>query len=247
MVQGSAELGQRLSINMLRLSAPWHRVQGLTLWKSLPAGSPGWAVSPGGQDEARPRRGAHSPFPPPLATACPHHPSHPRAPFSPPHGFWLFSQKEAGAETCSFYSALLRIQPKIVHCWRPMRRTFKAYDEGGTGLLSVADFRKVSMALAGLLPPNRTWSPNASGQKNVTRPGGRPRHGQAVQTSLPGLPQVTGGHVHLSSAADPRLSPPQRLLESRWAFPGHQHLSAAFHCRCSSEPCLHPTRGRRAA
>ncbi|XP_069347370.1 EF-hand calcium-binding domain-containing protein 6 [Eulemur rufifrons] len=51
--------------------------------------------------------------------------------------------KEAGAETSSFYSALLRIQPKIVHCWRPMRRTFKSYDEAGTGLLSVADFRKV--------------------------------------------------------------------------------------------------------
>ncbi|KAK2505866.1 hypothetical protein MC885_003766 [Smutsia gigantea] len=51
--------------------------------------------------------------------------------------------KEAGAETSSFYSALLHIQPRIVHCWRPMRRTFKAYDEDGTGLLSVADFRKV--------------------------------------------------------------------------------------------------------
>ncbi|XP_063560795.1 EF-hand calcium-binding domain-containing protein 6 isoform X4 [Gorilla gorilla gorilla] len=51
--------------------------------------------------------------------------------------------KEAGAETPSFYSALLRIQPKIVHCWRPMRRTFKSYDETGTGLLSVADFRTV--------------------------------------------------------------------------------------------------------
>uniref|UniRef100_A0A2K6FCY8 EF-hand domain-containing protein n=2 Tax=Propithecus coquereli TaxID=379532 RepID=A0A2K6FCY8_PROCO len=51
--------------------------------------------------------------------------------------------KEVGAETSSFYSALLRIQPKIVHCWRPMRRTFKSYDEAGTGLLSVADFRKV--------------------------------------------------------------------------------------------------------
>ncbi|XP_047405214.1 EF-hand calcium-binding domain-containing protein 6 isoform X2 [Sciurus carolinensis] len=51
--------------------------------------------------------------------------------------------KEAGAETSSFYLALLRIQPKILHCWRPMRRTFKSYDEGGTGLLSVADFRKV--------------------------------------------------------------------------------------------------------
>ncbi|XP_005379502.1 PREDICTED: EF-hand calcium-binding domain-containing protein 6 isoform X2 [Chinchilla lanigera] len=51
--------------------------------------------------------------------------------------------KEAGAETASFYSALLRIQPKILHCWRPMRRMFKAYDEGGTGLLSTDDFRKV--------------------------------------------------------------------------------------------------------
>ncbi|XP_062932170.1 EF-hand calcium-binding domain-containing protein 6 [Cynocephalus volans] len=51
--------------------------------------------------------------------------------------------KEAGAETSSFYSALLRIQPKIMHCWRPMRRTFKTYDQAGTGLLSVADFRKV--------------------------------------------------------------------------------------------------------
>ncbi|KAI5137826.1 Ef-Hand Calcium-Binding Domain-Containing Protein 6 [Manis pentadactyla] len=51
--------------------------------------------------------------------------------------------KEAGAETSSLYSALLRIQPKILHCWRPMRRTFKTYDAGGTGLLSVADFRKV--------------------------------------------------------------------------------------------------------
>lgn len=187
---------------------------------------------------------------PPWAAACPHHPSHPRAPFSPPRGFWLFSQKEAGAETCSFYSALLRIQPKIVHCWRPMRRTFKAYDEGGTGFLSVADFRKVSVALAGLLPPNRTWLPNASGQKNLTKgapsPGGRPRRGQAVQISLPGFPQVTGGCVHLSSAANPRLSPPQRLLESRQAFPGHQHLSAAVCCRCSSEHGLHPTRGRRA-
>ncbi|XP_045691090.1 EF-hand calcium-binding domain-containing protein 6 [Phyllostomus hastatus] len=51
--------------------------------------------------------------------------------------------KEAGAETSSFYLALLRIQPKILHCWRPMRRTFKAYDAGSTGLVGVADFRKV--------------------------------------------------------------------------------------------------------
>lgn len=51
--------------------------------------------------------------------------------------------KEAGAETSSFYAALLRIQPKILHCWRPMRRMFKAYDEGGTGFLSTDNFRKV--------------------------------------------------------------------------------------------------------
>ncbi|XP_071077203.1 EF-hand calcium-binding domain-containing protein 6 isoform X3 [Desmodus rotundus] len=51
--------------------------------------------------------------------------------------------KEAGAETSSFYAALLRIQPKILHCWRPMRRTFKAYDAGSTGFVGVADFRKV--------------------------------------------------------------------------------------------------------
>nr|XP_013008613.1 EF-hand calcium-binding domain-containing protein 6 [Cavia porcellus] len=51
--------------------------------------------------------------------------------------------KEAGAESCSFYAALLRIQPKILHCWRPMRRMFKAYDQGGTGILSADDFRKV--------------------------------------------------------------------------------------------------------
>ncbi|XP_037369304.1 EF-hand calcium-binding domain-containing protein 6 isoform X2 [Talpa occidentalis] len=51
--------------------------------------------------------------------------------------------KETGAETSSFYSALLRIQPRILHCWRPMRRSFKSYDQDGTGLLSVADFRRV--------------------------------------------------------------------------------------------------------
>ncbi|XP_037701873.1 EF-hand calcium-binding domain-containing protein 6 isoform X2 [Choloepus didactylus] len=55
----------------------------------------------------------------------------------------MHKMKEAGAETSSFYSALLRIQPQILHCWRPMRRTFKTYDEGGTGFLNVADFRKV--------------------------------------------------------------------------------------------------------
>ncbi|XP_054999992.1 EF-hand calcium-binding domain-containing protein 6 [Sorex araneus] len=51
--------------------------------------------------------------------------------------------KEAGAENSSLYCALLRIQPKVLHCWRPMRRTFKSYDQNGSGFLSVGDFRKV--------------------------------------------------------------------------------------------------------
>ncbi|NXI61548.1 EFCB6 protein, partial [Anseranas semipalmata] len=48
-----------------------------------------------------------------------------------------------GPQTTSFYSAMLRIQPQILHCWRPMKRTFKSYDESHTGLLNVADFRQV--------------------------------------------------------------------------------------------------------
>ncbi|KAM5289165.1 EF-hand calcium-binding domain-containing protein 6 [Ctenodactylus gundi] len=51
--------------------------------------------------------------------------------------------KEAGPASSSFYAALLRMQPRILHCWRPMRRAFKACDAGGTGLLSAGDFRKV--------------------------------------------------------------------------------------------------------
>ncbi|XP_023391663.1 EF-hand calcium-binding domain-containing protein 6 [Pteropus vampyrus] len=67
--------------------------------------------------------------------------------------------KEAGPETSSFYSALLRIQPQIVHCWRPMRRAFKASDEGGTGLVGVADFRKVSQLLVSVTCVNREQVP----------------------------------------------------------------------------------------
>uniref|UniRef100_A0A5F8G5B1 EF-hand domain-containing protein n=1 Tax=Monodelphis domestica TaxID=13616 RepID=A0A5F8G5B1_MONDO len=55
----------------------------------------------------------------------------------------VYMMKGAGTQSPSFYAALLRIQPKILHCWRPMRRTFKSYDESGTGLLSIDDFRKV--------------------------------------------------------------------------------------------------------
>ncbi|NXC42542.1 EFCB6 protein, partial [Penelope pileata] len=48
-----------------------------------------------------------------------------------------------GPQSMSFYSAMLRIQPQILHCWRPMKRTFKSYDESHTGLLNVADFRQI--------------------------------------------------------------------------------------------------------
>ncbi|NXP13230.1 EFCB6 protein, partial [Thinocorus orbignyianus] len=48
-----------------------------------------------------------------------------------------------GPQTTSFYSTMLRIQPQILHCWRPMKRTFKSYDESRTGLLHTADFRQV--------------------------------------------------------------------------------------------------------
>ncbi|KAF1603724.1 hypothetical protein FQV09_0015679, partial [Eudyptes chrysolophus] len=48
-----------------------------------------------------------------------------------------------GPQTTSFFSAMLRIQPQILCCWRPMKRTFKSYDESHTGLLHIADFRQV--------------------------------------------------------------------------------------------------------
>ncbi|NXT40516.1 EFCB6 protein, partial [Pelecanoides urinatrix] len=48
-----------------------------------------------------------------------------------------------GPQTTSFFSTMLRIQPQILHCWRPMKRTFKSYDESHTGLLDIADFIQV--------------------------------------------------------------------------------------------------------
>ncbi|NXP50628.1 EFCB6 protein, partial [Heliornis fulica] len=48
-----------------------------------------------------------------------------------------------GPQTPSFSRAMLRIQPQVLHCWRPMKRTFKSYDESHTGLLHIADFRQV--------------------------------------------------------------------------------------------------------
>ncbi|XP_075598913.1 EF-hand calcium-binding domain-containing protein 6 [Balearica regulorum gibbericeps] len=48
-----------------------------------------------------------------------------------------------GPQTPLFFSTMLRIQPRILHCWRPMKQTFKSYDESHTGLLDIADFRQV--------------------------------------------------------------------------------------------------------
>ncbi|XP_032078011.1 EF-hand calcium-binding domain-containing protein 6 [Thamnophis elegans] len=52
-------------------------------------------------------------------------------------------QSISGPQSPTFLNAMMRIQPQILHCWRPMRRTFKFYDESGTGLLSIQDFRQV--------------------------------------------------------------------------------------------------------
>ncbi|NXE79537.1 EFCB6 protein, partial [Cochlearius cochlearius] len=48
-----------------------------------------------------------------------------------------------GPQSLSFFSAMLRIQPQILRCWRPMKRTFKSCDESHTGLLPIADFRQI--------------------------------------------------------------------------------------------------------
>lgn len=150
----------------------------------------------------------------------------------------FFPQKESGAETSSFYSALLRIQPKIVHCWRPMRRTFKAYDEGGTGLLSVADFRKVSSTLGCLLRLNREQWPNANGQKtskeDPSPPWQRPRCEQMSGTPFPWGPQV----ITCPSPSDPRFS---SLKVSR-TLGGTRPEPSGYHHRChwSREPRLGP-------
>ncbi|KAM6425301.1 LOW QUALITY PROTEIN: EF-hand calcium-binding domain-containing protein 6 [Rhynochetos jubatus] len=49
-----------------------------------------------------------------------------------------------GPQTTSFFNAMLRIQPQILHCWRPAKPTFKRYHESRTGLLNIADFRQIS-------------------------------------------------------------------------------------------------------
>lgn len=39
---------------------------------------------------------------------------------------------------------MLRIHSQILHCWKPVKQTFKSYHESHTGLLNIADFRQVS-------------------------------------------------------------------------------------------------------
>lgn len=117
-------------------------------------------------------------------------------------------QKEAGAETSSFYSALLRIQPQIVHCWRPMRRTFKAYDEGGTGLLSVADFRKVSSAVGCLRRPNgEQWPEDLKrGTPHPPPPGRGPGVSGCPGPHFLGTPKLSRATSTCPAPADPRFS-----------------------------------------
>ncbi|XP_075066378.1 EF-hand calcium-binding domain-containing protein 6 isoform X2 [Mixophyes fleayi] len=42
-----------------------------------------------------------------------------------------------------FMDIMLRTQPQIVTCWKPMRRVFQSYDEARTGYISIQDFKQV--------------------------------------------------------------------------------------------------------
>ncbi|XP_072340615.1 EF-hand calcium-binding domain-containing protein 6 isoform X2 [Scyliorhinus torazame] len=56
---------------------------------------------------------------------------HPKIPMSP------------GAEHKIFTNLMMRIQPCITKCWKLIRRTFKAYDDVGSGYISLFQFRQV--------------------------------------------------------------------------------------------------------
>ncbi|XP_078272629.1 EF-hand calcium-binding domain-containing protein 6 [Rhinoraja longicauda] len=56
---------------------------------------------------------------------------HPKVPMSP------------GTEHDALTQLMMRIQPCITKCWKLMRRTFKAYDETGSGYLALYLFRQV--------------------------------------------------------------------------------------------------------
>ncbi|KAM5172966.1 EF-hand calcium-binding domain-containing protein 6 [Mantella aurantiaca] len=48
-----------------------------------------------------------------------------------------------GLHGATFIDAVLRIQPKILDCWRPMRRAFQSYDDARMGYISISDFKQV--------------------------------------------------------------------------------------------------------
>ncbi|MBN3284888.1 EFCB6 protein, partial [Polyodon spathula] len=48
-----------------------------------------------------------------------------------------------GNRSSQFLDAMLTIQGQVLQCWKPMRRHFKAFDEGVSGYISVHDFRQV--------------------------------------------------------------------------------------------------------
>uniref|UniRef100_UPI00398E8C3D EF-hand calcium-binding domain-containing protein 6 isoform X2 n=1 Tax=Pristiophorus japonicus TaxID=55135 RepID=UPI00398E8C3D len=56
---------------------------------------------------------------------------HPKNPMSP------------GTEHAIFTNFMMRIQPCITKCWKLMRRTFKAYDETGSGYIPLFQFRQI--------------------------------------------------------------------------------------------------------
>ncbi|KYO32353.1 EF-hand calcium-binding domain-containing protein 6 [Alligator mississippiensis] len=55
----------------------------------------------------------------------------------------LREPRNPGPQSLTFFKAMLKIQPQILYCWRPMRRSFKSYDKSRTGLLNIQDFKQV--------------------------------------------------------------------------------------------------------
>ncbi|XP_014379095.1 EF-hand calcium-binding domain-containing protein 6 [Alligator sinensis] len=55
----------------------------------------------------------------------------------------LREPRSPGPQSLTFFKAMLKIQPQILYCWRPMRRSFKSYDKSRTGLLNIQDFKQV--------------------------------------------------------------------------------------------------------
>lgn len=102
-----------------------------------------------------------------------------------------------------------------------MRRAFKASDEGGTGLVGVADFRKVSQLSASVPRASREQVPRASGKPAQRR--ALPRAGGPGVSSCPlphflGTPRLSRAEARAPSPADPRLS---SLKISRALGDGH--------------------------